>query len=80
MSVDGTITAEVTQKEAVSGSNVVLTIDSKLQKITEDTLAANIEKDKNRRIWYIICSNRWIMCSYECKDWRSISTSKLSRL
>ena len=44
MSVDGTITAEVTQKEAVSGSNVVLTIDSKLQKITEDTLAANIEK------------------------------------
>ena len=46
MSVDGTITAEVTQKEAVSGSNVVLTIDSKLQKIAEDALEANIEKIK----------------------------------
>lgn len=47
MAVDGTITAEVTEKDAVAGSNVVLTIDSKLQKIAEDALEANIEKIKN---------------------------------
>ena len=44
MAVDGTITAEVIEKEAVSGSNVVLTIDSKLQKVVEDALKDNIEK------------------------------------
>ena len=46
MAVDGTTTAEVVEEEAVAGSNVVLTIDSKLQKIAEDTLASNIEKIK----------------------------------
>ena len=47
MAVDGTITAEVVEQEAVAGSNVVLTIDSKLQKITEEALKENIEKIKN---------------------------------
>lgn len=47
MAVDGTITAEVIEQEAVAGSNVVLTIDSKLQKITEEALRDNIEKIKN---------------------------------
>ena len=47
MAVDGTTTAEVVEKEAISGSNIVLTIDSKLQKITEDALKENIEKIKN---------------------------------
>lgn len=47
MAVDGTITAEVVEKEAVAGSNVVLTIDSKLQKIAEDALKENIEKIRN---------------------------------
>lgn len=47
MAVDGTITAEIDEKEAVAGSNVVLTIDSKLQKITEDSLRTNIEKIRN---------------------------------
>lgn len=47
MAVDGTTTAEVVAEEAVSGSNVVLTIDSKLQKITEEALKENIEKIKN---------------------------------
>lgn len=47
MAVDGTITAEVVEKEAVAGSNVILTIDSKLQKITEDALRDNIEKIKS---------------------------------
>ena len=47
MAVDGTTTAEVVEKEAVAGDNVVLTIDSKLQKVVEDALKANIEKIKN---------------------------------
>ena len=47
MAVDGTITAENIAEEAVAGSNVVLTIDSKLQKIAEDALKNNIEKIKN---------------------------------
>lgn len=47
MAVDGTITAEVVEKEAIAGSNLVLTIDSKLQKIAEDALRDNIEKIRN---------------------------------
>jgi penicillin-binding protein 2 len=44
MAVDGTITAEYVSEEAVAGSDVVLTIDANLQKITEEALAANIQK------------------------------------
>ena len=44
MAVDGTITAEYTAEEAVAGSNIVLTIDSNLQQITEQALEANIKK------------------------------------
>ena len=47
MAVDGTTTAEVVEKEAVAGEDVVLTIDSKLQKVVEDALKANIEKIRN---------------------------------
>lgn len=47
MTVDGATTAEVIAKEAVAGSNIILTIDSKLQKVAEDTLASNIEKIKS---------------------------------
>ena len=47
MAVDGTTTAEVVEKEAVAGDDVVLTIDSKLQKVVEDALKANIEKIRN---------------------------------
>ena len=46
MAVDGTTTAEVVENEAVAGSNVILTIDSKLQKIAEEALKNNIEKIK----------------------------------
>ena len=44
MAVDGTTTAEYTAEEAVEGADVVLTIDANLQKVTEDALAANIQK------------------------------------
>ena len=44
MAVDGTTTSEYTSEEAVAGSDVVLTIDSNLQKITEQALENNIKK------------------------------------
>ena len=44
MAVDGTITAEYIAEEAIAGSDVVLTIDSNLQRITEEALSANIQK------------------------------------
>ena len=44
MSVDGTNTEEYVTQDAVEGSNVVLTIDANLQKVTEQALANNIQK------------------------------------
>ena len=44
MSVDGTVQEEYTTKEAVKGSDVVLTIDLNLQKVTEEALANTINK------------------------------------
>ena len=44
MAVDGTTTAEYITEEAVAGSSVVLTIDSNLQRITEETLKNTINK------------------------------------
>ncbi|MED9924640.1 MAG: penicillin-binding protein 2 [Clostridia bacterium] len=44
MDVEGTTTAEYISEEAVAGSDVVLTIDANLQKVTENALAANIQK------------------------------------
>ncbi len=44
MAVDGTITAEYISEEAIAGADVVLTIDSNLQQITENALANNIQK------------------------------------
>ena len=44
MSVDGTATDEYISKEAVAGSNVVLTIDANIQKVAEEALKTNIEK------------------------------------
>lgn len=47
MAVDGTVTAEYIQKEAMQGSDIVLTIDANLQKVTEEALKNNVEKIKN---------------------------------
>ena len=44
MAVDGSTTAEYISEEAIAGSDVVLTIDANLQKITENALSANIQK------------------------------------
>lgn len=43
MAVDGTITDEYISKEAVSGSDVILTIDANLQNVTENTLKNSIQ-------------------------------------
>lgn len=44
MAVDGTLTGEYIAEEAIAGSDVVLTIDANLQRITENALASNIQK------------------------------------
>ena len=44
MSVDGTVTEEYITKEATKGSDVVLSIDANLQKVTEEALVNTIEK------------------------------------
>lgn len=44
MDVDGGITEEYIEKEAVAGNNIMLTIDSNIQKVAEDSLKNNIEK------------------------------------
>lgn len=47
MSVDGTITEEYTEKEAIQGSTVVLTIDANLQEVTEKALQDTINNIQN---------------------------------
>lgn len=44
MAVDGTVTEEYITKEATKGSDVILTIDANLQRVTEEALANNIQK------------------------------------
>lgn len=43
MTVDGTITSEYVSKEAIAGSDVVLTIDANLQNVAEKALEKNIK-------------------------------------
>ena len=47
MDVNGAVTDEYISKEAIAGSDVILTIDSKLQAITEQALKDNIDKIAN---------------------------------
>ena len=47
MSIDGTTTGEYITEEAISGSNVMLTIDAKVQQVAERALKENIEKIYN---------------------------------
>lgn len=47
MSVDGIVTDEYISEPAVTGSDVVLTIDADLQKATEEALAKNIQDMQN---------------------------------
>lgn len=47
MSVEGTTTGEYITSQAIAGSDVVLTIDARVQKVAEDALKTNIEKINN---------------------------------
>ena len=47
MTVDGAITSEYISKEAVAGSDVILTLDANLQKVAEEALKQNIEDIAN---------------------------------
>ena len=47
MSIDGTTTGEYITEEAISGSNVMLTIDAKVQQVAEKALKENIGKINN---------------------------------
>lgn len=54
MAVDGTVTDENVQKEAIQGADVVLTIDANLQAVTEQALKNNVEKIRNggfKEVW-----------------------------
>ena len=44
MNVDGSITGEYTAQEAIGGASIALTIDENLQRVTEQSLAFNVEK------------------------------------
>lgn len=44
MAVDGSTTEEYITEEAIEGSDVILTIDANLQKVTEEALRDNIQK------------------------------------
>lgn len=48
MAVDGSITEEYISKEAIAGSDVILTIDANLQDITEKALEKNINNIINK--------------------------------
>ena len=47
MSIEGTTTGEYITSQAIAGSDVILTIDAKVQQATEQALKANIEKINN---------------------------------
>ena len=46
MSVDGTITGEYVSKNAIAGADIVLTIDSNLQQVTQNSLESCVNKIK----------------------------------
>lgn len=80
MGVDGTASGEYVTKEAVAGSNIVLTIDANLQRIVENALASNIQKIASGGFGKTYDAKARKCSSYECKNWRGISNGKLSRL
>ena len=49
MSIDGTTTGEYVTCQAIEGSQVVLTIDAKIQEVAETALKSKIEKKKKKK-------------------------------
>ena len=61
MAVDGTVTDENVAKEAISGCDVVLTIDANLQRVAEDTLKSSIEEIETEEGVYITGGSTVVM-------------------
>ena len=66
MGVDGTSSGEYVTKDAIAGSNVVLTIDANLQRIVENALAGNIEKIASGGFGKTYDAQARKCCSNEC--------------
>lgn len=66
MDVNGTITGEYTTKEAIGGSDIVLTIDANLQRVTEESLANCISGINAGAYGQAYNAKRWCLCSYGC--------------
>ena len=66
MDVNGTITGEYTTKEAIGGSDIVLTIDANLQRVTEEALANCINGIKSGQYSQVYDAKRRSLCSYGC--------------
>lgn len=80
MSISGVTSGEYNIKDSKEGSDVVLTIDASLQEVAQKALEANIKKIREGRIWQKIRCRRWSSSCNGCKNRRSISNGKLSRL
>lgn len=57
MSVDGVVTDEYISQEAITGSDVVLTIDADLQRATEAALAKNMEDMRSGKLGEVANAN-----------------------
>ena len=73
MDVNGTITGEYTTQEAIGGSDIVLTIDANLQRVTEEALASCIWGIQAGAYSQVYNARRWSLCCHGCKYWRNIS-------
>jgi len=62
----GTITGEYTTQEAIGGSDIVLTIDANLQRVTEEALANCIEGIRAGAYSQAYNAKRWSVCCYGC--------------
>lgn len=60
--VEGNVLGEYDVKEAKAGANIVLTIDSKIQSVTENALKEVVEKMKNGGFGKVYNPKRCYIC------------------
>ncbi len=66
MDVNGTITGEYVTQEAIGGSDIVLTIDANLQRVTEEALANCINGIRSGAYSQVYDAHRRSLCCYGC--------------
>jgi len=74
----GTITGEYTTQEAIGGSDIVLTIDANLQRVTEEALANCIAGIRAGAYSQVYEAKRRRLCSNGCQYRRNPSNGKQS--